>query len=87
MWTPPMLDLRFNSDPLGSCQVLYYLAGLTCTEDTGAQKGGFLKDASEHGLAIVFPDTSPRGAGIQGEEDDWVRTSRMKGSRLILTYA
>lgn len=51
--------------------VLYYLAGLTCTEDTGAQKGGFLRDAAEHGLAIVFPDTSPRGAGIQGEEEDW----------------
>ena len=53
--------------------VLYYLAGLTCNEDTGAQKGGFLRDAAEHGVAIVFPDTSPRGAGIAGEEDDWVR--------------
>lgn len=52
--------------------VLYYLAGLTCNEDTGAQKGGFLRDAAQHGIAIVFPDTSPRGAGIAGEEDDWV---------------
>ena len=52
--------------------VLYYLAGLTCTEDTGAQKGGFLRDAAKHELAVVFPDTSPRGAGIQGEEDEWV---------------
>ncbi|PWN46544.1 S-formylglutathione hydrol [Violaceomyces palustris] len=49
--------------------VLYYLAGLTCTEDNGAQKGHFFKAASENGLAIVFPDTSPRGAKIQGEDD------------------
>ena len=56
----------------GSTPVLYYLAGLTCNEDTGAQKGGFLRDAAQHGIAIVFPDTSPRGAGIAGEEDDWV---------------
>jgi len=51
--------------------VLYYLAGLTCNEDTGAQKGGFLRDAAEQGIALVFPDTSPRGAGIANEDDDW----------------
>jgi S-formylglutathione hydrolase len=51
--------------------VLWYLAGLTCNEDTGAQKGGFLNSAGEQGVAVVFPDTSPRGAGVQGEEDDW----------------
>lgn len=52
--------------------VTHLLSGLTCTEDTGAQKGGFLRDAADKGIALVFPDTSPRGAGIQGEEDDWV---------------
>ncbi|KIY61251.1 hypothetical protein CYLTODRAFT_415567, partial [Cylindrobasidium torrendii FP15055 ss-10] len=36
-----------------------------------AQKGGFFGPAAEHGLAILFPDTSPRGAGIDGEEPDW----------------
>jgi S-formylglutathione hydrolase len=51
--------------------VLIYLAGLTCNEDTGAQKGGFLLTAAKHGLAVVLPDTSPRGAGVEGEEDDW----------------
>jgi len=51
--------------------VLVYLAGLTCTEDTGAQKGGFLRDAAAENIAILFPDTSPRGAGIEGESDDW----------------
>lgn len=46
--------------------VLYYLAGLTCTEDTGAQKGAFLAEAAKQGIAVVFPDTSPRGAGVEG---------------------
>ena len=51
--------------------ILFYLAGLTCNEDTGAQKGGILNTAGEEGLAVIFPDTSPRGAGIEGEDDDW----------------
>lgn len=36
-----------------------------------AQKGAFLGPASQEGIAILFPDTSPRGAGIEGEDDDW----------------
>jgi S-formylglutathione hydrolase len=51
--------------------VLYYLAGLTCNEDTGAWKGGFLSFAAAKGIAFVFPDTSPRGANIVGEDDRW----------------
>ncbi|OCF54244.1 S-formylglutathione hydrolase [Kwoniella mangroviensis CBS 10435] len=51
--------------------VLFYLAGLTCNEDTGAQKGGLLNTAGKEGIAVVFPDTSPRGAGVEGEDDDW----------------
>lgn len=51
--------------------VLFYLAGLTCNEDTGAQKGGILNTAGKEGIAVVFPDTSPRGAGIEGEDEDW----------------
>lgn len=51
--------------------VLYYLSGLTCTEDNAAQKGGFFGAAEEEGIAIVFPDTSPRGAGVQGEDDSY----------------
>lgn len=50
---------------------LWYLAGLTCTEDTGPWKGAFLRDAAEEGLAVIFPDTSPREAGVKGEKDDW----------------
>jgi S-formylglutathione hydrolase len=51
--------------------VLYYLAGLTCTEDTAAQKAGMFNAAAQAGIALVFPDTSPRGAGVAGEDDDW----------------
>lgn len=51
--------------------VIYYLAGLTCNEDTGAQKGAFFHAAAKHGVALVFPDTSPRGAEIEGEDKDW----------------
>lgn len=56
---------------LGKVPVLIYLAGLTCTEDNGAQKGGFMRDAAAQGIALLFPDTSPRGAGIDGEDVDW----------------
>lgn len=40
--------------------VLFYLAGLTCTGDNGAEKGFFQHKASEKGIAVVYPDTSPR---------------------------
>ncbi|MCP3164218.1 S-formylglutathione hydrolase [Myxococcus qinghaiensis] len=51
--------------------VLYYLAGLTCTEDTFLIKGGAQRVASELGLMLVAPDTSPRGAGYPGEDASW----------------
>jgi S-formylglutathione hydrolase len=51
--------------------VLFYLAGLTCTEETFAIKGGAQRVAAEEGLALVMPDTSPRGAGVAGESDSW----------------
>lgn len=51
--------------------VLYYLAGLTCTEETATIKAGAQRLAAEHGVALIMPDTSPRGAGIEGEDLDW----------------
>ena len=51
--------------------VLYYLAGLTCTEETFAIKAGAQRVAAELGLMLVAPDTSPRGAGIPGEDASW----------------
>ncbi len=50
---------------------LFFLAGLTCTEETFLAKAGALRVAAELGLALVAPDTSPRGAQVPGEADDW----------------
>ncbi|PLZ00822.1 S-formylglutathione hydrolase [Burkholderia sp. WAC0059] len=50
---------------------LVYLAGLTCTEETFPIKAGAQRFAAQHGLALISPDTSPRGAGVPGETDAW----------------
>jgi S-formylglutathione hydrolase len=50
---------------------LLYLAGLTCTEETFAMKAGAQRLAAELGLALIAPDTSPRGADVPGEADSW----------------
>lgn len=42
--------------------LLFYLSGLTCTGDNCAEKGHFQSAAARHGIAIVYPDTSPRMA-------------------------
>jgi S-formylglutathione hydrolase len=55
----------------GPVPVLYYLAGLTCTEETFPIKAGAQRVAAELGLMLVSPDTSPRDSGIAGEADDW----------------
>ncbi|MFS8974669.1 S-formylglutathione hydrolase [Cupriavidus necator] len=51
--------------------VLFYLAGLTCTEETFMIKAGAQRFAAEHGLMLVSPDTSPRDACLPGEDDAW----------------
>ena len=51
--------------------VVYVLAGLTCTEETFFIKAHALQEAARLGIALVATDTSPRGAGIEGEEADW----------------
>lgn len=50
---------------------LFYLAGLTCTEETFAIKAGAQRFAALHGLALIAPDTSPRSADVPGESDAW----------------
>ena len=55
----------------GTVPVLFYLAGLTCTEETFMIKAGAQRLAAEHGVMIVCCDTSPRNTGIPGEADDW----------------
>ncbi|HTH60212.1 MAG TPA: S-formylglutathione hydrolase [Paraburkholderia sp.] len=55
----------------GRVPALFYLAGLTCTEETFPIKAGAQRLAAGHGLALIAPDTSPRGAGVPGEADAW----------------
>jgi len=55
----------------GKVPVLFYLAGLTCTEETFMIKAGAQQFATQYGLMLVAPDTSPRGAGVPGEDADY----------------
>lgn len=72
------LPMRFSvfvpasaADKAGKSPALFYLAGLTCTEETFMIKGGAQRVAAEEGLILITPDTSPRGANIAGETDAW----------------
>jgi len=55
----------------GPVPAVMYLAGLTCTEETFMVKAGAQRLAAELGLALIAPDTSPRGAGVPGETESW----------------
>lgn len=55
----------------GKVPALVFLAGLTCNEETFMTKAGAQQLAAELGLALIAPDTSPRGAGVAGEADSW----------------
>ena len=55
----------------GAVPVLWYLSGLTCTEENFTIKAGAQRYAAEHGIMLVAPDTSPRGAGVPGEDDSY----------------
>jgi S-formylglutathione hydrolase len=64
VFQPPQAQMR-------RVPVLFYLAGLTCTEETFMIKAGAQRMAAQHGLMLVTCDTSPRQTGIAGEADDW----------------
>ncbi|GAB3730355.1 S-formylglutathione hydrolase [Luteimonas pelagia] len=62
-------DMRFGvylppQAAQGPCPVLYWLSGLTCTEQNFITKAGAQRHAAEHGLILVAPDTSPRGEDV-----------------------
>ncbi|MDY0206877.1 MAG: S-formylglutathione hydrolase [Pseudomonas sp.] len=63
VYLPPQIEL---GQPL---PVLYWLSGLTCTDENFMQKAGALKVAAELGLIIVAPDTSPRGEGVPDDAE------------------
>jgi S-formylglutathione hydrolase len=60
----PMTLSVFTPAGEGPFPVLYWLSGLTCTEDNFTTKAGAYGAAAEHGVIIVAPDTSPRGEGV-----------------------
>ncbi len=64
VYLPPQAKAR-------SIPVLYWLAGLTCTEETFMIKAGAQQFAAQYGLILVAPDTSPRNTGIEDEDRDW----------------
>jgi len=53
----------------GPVPAVYWLSGLTCTDDNFRVKAGAQRYASELGLALIIPDTSPRGEGVADEPD------------------
>ncbi|KAF9679605.1 hypothetical protein SADUNF_Sadunf06G0032100 [Salix dunnii] len=51
--------------------VLYWLSGLTCTDENFIAKSGAQRAASSEGIVLIAPDTSPRGLDVEGEADSW----------------
>lgn len=68
-------DMRFaiflplKATPASPVPVLYWLSGLTCTDENFMQKAAAFQKAAELGIAIVAPDTSPRGEGVPDDPD------------------
>ncbi|PMH37519.1 S-formylglutathione hydrolase [Vibrio sp. 10N.286.49.B3] len=59
-----------QANPNSPVPVLYWLSGLTCTDENFMQKAGAFKKAAELGIAIVAPDTSPRGEDVPDDEQE-----------------
>ncbi|AOB29470.1 S-formylglutathione hydrolase [Bordetella sp. H567] len=64
VYTPPQADG-------GPVPALFFLAGLECNEETFMIKAGAQRWAARYGVMLIAPDTSPRGAGVPGEDQDW----------------
>ncbi|KAL7138435.1 hypothetical protein ABFS83_10G163800 [Erythranthe nasuta] len=60
-----------SSSPSHKFPVLYWLSGLTCTDENFIAKSGAQRVASSEGVALIVPDTSPRGLNVEGESDSW----------------
>ena len=68
VYLPPQVKIDATG---GRVPALLYLAGLTCNEETFMTKAGAQRLAAELGLALIAPDTSPRGANLPGDSDSW----------------
>ncbi|MBE8158940.1 MAG: S-formylglutathione hydrolase [Betaproteobacteria bacterium] len=65
----PMRFAVFAPPAAKKCPVVWWLSGLTCTEQNFIAKSGAQRVAAKYGVFLIAPDTSPRGAGISGEDD------------------
>jgi len=61
----------FRPDVSGNLPVLYWLSGLTCTDENFMQKAGAQRILADMGFILVAPDTSPRGCDIPGEDETY----------------
>jgi len=64
-------EVAYQTTAPGSFPVLFYLSGLTCTDENACQKLGAFLSLAQHGMAMVFPDTSPRGCNVPRESESW----------------
>ena len=71
VFLPPQALQGTHGAGTAKVPALVYLAGLTCNEETFMTKAGAQRLAAELGLALVAPDTSPRGAHVPGESEAW----------------
>ncbi len=71
LYMPPNSALTNAASADLRIAAVVFLAGLTCNEETFAIKAGAQAKAAELGLALIMPDTSPRGANVVGEADAW----------------
>lgn len=62
VYLPPQAEQR-------KVPALYWLSGLTCSDDNARVKAGAQRYAAEHGIALVFPDTSPRGDEVADDKE------------------
>ncbi|KXX77167.1 S-formylglutathione hydrolase [Madurella mycetomatis] len=68
LYLPPQ---ALSPDSPQKVPLLIYLSGLTCSPENCSEKGFFQHRASQLGLAVLYPDTSPRGLNLPGEKDAW----------------
>ena len=71
----------------GPVPVLWFLSGLTCTHENAMVKAGAQAWAAEQGIALVFPDTSPRGVEIEGDRENWDFGCRIFGIKLCSPHS
>lgn len=65
------LPKQYYDSTIAKIPVLLYLSGLTCTPQNASEKAFWQPYANQYGFAVVFPDTSPRGTSIKGQDDSY----------------